>query len=794
MGPTSATYIIAFGIDNMLAISRKITVGSATAAVLCAFFAVGAVAQAQDPFAPPPAGGAAAAAGNVAAQPAQDLFGAQPAAAPAPGAAQGPAAPPPEAKLPLVIQQLRDSNPQTPKAILLAAQAALQFGDAAEAKRYLTQFLSAKFPADQLAAVPHQVGTSLLLRFAASESLQPEGKEVVRIVQEAAYARATDPAEIDKTILLLSNPALSVRQLALEKLGESGTHVVTPMVRVLADGNREAEHRYVRVALAHLAVSTELPLIGALDFPDEQVRAQIVAVLGRIRSRPAVMHLVRSAVDPAVAPELRQVAAASLQKIIGSAPDRYEAVRFLGQEIQSLLSGDLPYERGIDGQIEMWFWNDETKAVESRRLPPGDAALLLAVRLSADQAALNPESASARRMQLLTSLELGKVLRGIDQPLDMSENSTVGNALRSVPQQEQAQVLNAVLADALKLNRTPAIIAAAEVLGQLGDATVLTSAGAGESPLARALSHTDRRVRLTAALSILNLNPRMAFPGASRVLEPLASAIRTTGASRVLIGHPRGEEAQTLVAFVGSLGYEAEAVYTGRRLAELAMSGADYELILISDAIDAPPLADLVQWLRKDYRTAGIPVGIMARSEDLQAYRDAFAGDPLTTVFPRLYSTEVAAREVARVVASAGRNYVGNEERLAQARSSLAAIARLAESPEGFALWNLPRQEAALIEALDNPALSAAAAGVLGRLGTPSSQKALVDFASQHARALSDRQAAAAAFASAVKARGLNLTQREIVTQFDRYNASERQDAQTQAVLGSVLDAIENRE
>jgi hypothetical protein len=774
-------------IDNMFANSRQ-NVAAVWLAMWTCTIALATLAQAQDPFAPPAAEGAAQAPDDAAAPPARDPFGgAGPAAAP--DAENAPAAPPPEAKLPLVIQQLRDSNPQTPKAILQAASAALQFGEATEAKRYLTQFLGAKFPPDQLDDVPHQVGTALLLHFAKNETLQPEGKEVARIVQEAAYARATDAAEIDKTIKLLSDPSLSIRQLALEKLGESGTHVVTPMIRVLADNARQAEHRYVRVALAHLAASTEQPLIGALEIPDDQVRAQIVAVLGRMRARPAVMHLVRPAVDPAAPAPLREVAAASLQKIIGSAPDRYEAERFLNREIESLLAGDLPYEADVDGLIEMWSWNDETKAVESRKLPRPDAALLLAARLTADLAALNPESASARRMQLLTGLELAKVLRGIDQPLDMSEGTTGAAAI-----QAGSEVMNAVLADALKFNRTPAILAAAEVLGQIGDAEVLTTAGAAESPLARALKHTDRRVRLTAALAILKLNPRVAFPGASRLLDPLASAIRTTGTSRALIAHPRAEEAQTLVAFVGGLGFEAEAVYTGRRLAELATSGPDYELILISDAIDAPPVKELVQWLRKDYRTAGIPVGVMARTEDLQSLRYAFENDPLTTVFPRIHSNEVAAHEVARVVASAGRNYMSRDERLAQAHLALAAIGKLAMAPDGLTRWNLLRHESALIAALDNPALSAAAAGVLGRLGTPTSQKALVDFSSQHARALSDREAAAAAFAAAVKARGLHLTQQQIVTQFDRYNASERQDAQTQAVLGSVLDAIESKE
>jgi hypothetical protein len=351
--------------------------------------------------------------------------------------------------------------------------------------------------------------------------------------------------------------------------------------------------------------------------------------------------------------------------------------------------------------------------------------------------------------------------------------------------------MNQVLADAIQAGRVPAAIAAAEVLGRLGDGRVLTSSGPQESPLALALLHSDRRVRLAAAHAILELNPTASFPGSSRVLEALARAIRTTGSSLVLVGHPRGEEAQSLVGFMNDLGYEGEAAYTGRRLAELAMSGTDYEFILISDAIDGPPVKDLVQWLRKDYRTARIPVGVMARSDDLYELRYAFENDPLVLVFPRIYSTEVARTQVDNLLALAGRNHVRREERIAQAQAALAAIGRLARTREAFTFWNLLRREDAVIAALDNPALTAAAAEVLAQYGTPKSQTALVNFASQNARPLTDRRAAAAAFAAAVKSRGLNLTQQQILAQFDRYNASEKLDAGTQSVLESLLDAIE---
>jgi hypothetical protein len=740
-----------------------------------------AAADAQDPFAPQPGGAAPPAPAG------QDPFGGPATARPA--APKKPAALPAE-QVPLVLQQLRDSDPKTPETILRAAYAVLQYGRPDECKTYLTKFLDAKFADSELATVPHKVGSDLLMHLAREEKIQPEGKEVARLVQDAAYKKVTDPAEIEKTISLLSNPSLSIRQTALAKLAESGSHVVTPMLHVLADPSRESEHRFIRVALAHLATSTEAPLVGALDVQDEKLRAQIVAVLGRIRSKLATMHLVRPAVDPASSPELHEVAAASLAKIVGSVPDAYEAERYLTKEIESLLSGRLPYQSDPEGLVEMWFWNDSERAVQSRKLATGDAALLLASRLAADLAALEPQSDAARRMQLLTSLELAKVLGGLDRPLAEGDGAAAGpggNAFAAA----DPETMSAVLAEAIKRGRVPAIVAAAEVLGQRGDASVLTTGSAAESPLAQALTYPDRRARLTAALAIAQLSPKVAFPGASRALEPLAEAIRTAGVSRVLIGHPRGEEAQTLVGYMNKLGFEGEAAYTGRRVAELATRGADLELLLISDAIDAPPVKDLVQWLRRDYRTAHLPIGVMAQGENLDELRYAFEDDKYTLVFPRLYSTEVARNEIDKVAALAGRNRIGPEERIARAKAALAALDRLTQSHEGHSVWNILRDEGSIVMALDNAALSAAAAAVLGKLGTPKSQTALVDFASQNTRPLADRQAASAAFAASVQSHGLNLTQRQIATQFDRYNASERLDPQTQAVLGSILDAIE---
>ncbi|HEX5105455.1 MAG TPA: hypothetical protein VFV87_16670 [Pirellulaceae bacterium] len=758
-----------------------------------------ASASAQDPFAAPPAGGRPMPMGGEV-----DPF--------APGAARLGEAPPPvdtsdpTKREPLVIQQLRDSNPTRPAELMQVAQSAFQFGRPDETRRYLAKLLASMPAEDALAPLPGQFGDFLLL-LTREEQVQPEGKQAADLVLAAAQKQAQDPDRIDALIAQLSNDDLAVRQEALYELSKSGTHVVTPALRVLADASREKEHRFIRVALAHLKTSTELPLLGALDVPNDYLKAQVILILGRMGSGKALMHLVRYAVDPGVPAEVRDSALAALTKISGPIPDRYEAERYLAQQTARLLQGQIPYRADHENLVELWTWDESKREVVPRKLPIGDASVLLSTRTANDLYALQasgagesasggrqpPETAAdadaynrALRLKLLTNLELAKVLAGLGQPLPMGEGTAGGLAAAAGP-----QIVSQVLDDALENDRIPAAIAAAEVLGQLGDPFILLTKDGRASPLAGALIHTDRRVRLAAALAAIKLDPGESFPGAGRVAPALGWIAGTGGESLVLVGHPRGEDAQTLVGFANELGMGGQAAYIGRTLAEEAMANPDYELILISDAIDLPPVKELVQWLRRDYRTAQIPVGVMIRGETLDAARFAFRDDPYTTVFPRIHTTEAAAFELHRLQELAGRNLVGRDERIDQARTALAALAQLASKPSNFARFELLRQEPAVIQALNHPALTADAAAVLAAFATPKGQTALVDFASQHTRDLAQRQAAAAAFAAAVKNRGLLLTQTQIAQQYARYNASERLDKPTQDLLGSILDAIE---
>jgi hypothetical protein len=724
-------------------------------------------ASAQDPFgAPPPAAAPAAAAAD--AQPKS----AQPAATPAQ----------PD---PLPIRLLRDSNPTTPLDLLRAAELTLEFARPDETKRYLAKLLAAT-PTDETLAPLAGRFPDLLFRLAQQKDIQPEGKQAADLIRAAAQRIALDPQRMNSLIDRLSSPKLTDRQDALSQLAGAGPQVVPPMLRALADPARANEHHYLQAALVRLAGITELPLIAALETANDDLKAKIIAVLGHMKSTRATVTLVRPAVDPKASPIIRQAAAEALVRINGAAPDSYEAERYLVDQAARLLRGELPYHVDQDDLVELWSWDDANWQLVSTKLRKSDAAVLLAARAADDLYRLKPGDNAARRLMLLLRLGLAKSIAGLDKPLPMEAGTAGAFALQAGP-----QVTSQVLADALKHGRIAAALAAIEVLAAAGDASAVHTQSAAPSPLAEALVHSDRRVRLAAALAAVKLAPGGTFAGAGRISETLGWFAAAGGASSVLVGHPRGEDAQSLVGFMNALGYEGEAAYTGKALASRAFANPDFDFILISDAIDQPPVQELVQWLRRDFRTARAPIGVMARGERLTELREAFAGDPFTIVFPRLHSLETAAAEVAKLKAIAGRNYVGRDERITQAQAALAALATLAKEDETIAAYDLMRQEPVLIQALYNPALSERAAAVLALLGTPKSQTALVDFASQTTRPLADRQAAAAALAAAVNTRGLLLTQRQIAAQFDLGKTSQSLDQPSQELHAAILSTIQ---
>jgi hypothetical protein len=131
-------------------------------------------------------------------------------------------------------------------------------------------------------------------------------------------------------------------------------------------------------------------------------------------------------------------------------------------------------------------------------------------------------------------------------------------------------------------------------------------------------------------------------------------------------------------------------------------------------------------------------------------------------------------------------------QRAEQALNWLTQLLQLQSSAQGNLFHELRRNGHIAETTLSQPDLAGASLHLLEQLGTADSQLTLLDYASGKNLPLDSRQMAAKRFASSVNQYGILMTTDQIRSQYDRYNASQSEDRETQQVLGELLDVLES--
>jgi CheY-like chemotaxis protein len=483
---------------------------------------------------------------------------------------------------------------------------------------------------------------------------------------------------------------------------------------------------------------------------------------------------------------VREAAEEALGLIVGQTPTYVEATQFLYRRTLSHLNGEPAVHLNIDNQGELWHWDPSAKAAKPRRYDGADAAVAEANRLARELFALAPEQPEYLRLYLLCELDLAKIDGGVDQPLPRGTGSAFAR-VRQYP----ADVVEDVLMMALRQQRFAAAAGAIEVLGESGDWELLAASDGTPRRLAAALNHPDRRVRFAAVAAVMKLDPRASYPGSSYLAESLGYFASTVGSRRVLVAHPRSTEAQSLAGLLAELGYDADAATSGRAAFVMAQRHPDYEFALVSDSIQTPTVSELVGMFRQDGRLGRLPVGVMAAGEKLDRAASLASVEPLVEAFPRPVDSATLSLLIDRLRRGIGRSAITKDERLAHAAAALDWMLQLTENQTAYGFYDLAKQEPAVESALQTPELTGRAALVLGRIGSSRAQLGLLDLASNRARPILERRAAAAGFRDAVERRGIMLTRAEVLRQYERYNQSEAADRDTQQVLAAILDTIE---
>ncbi|MCO6453757.1 MAG: hypothetical protein J5I93_00435 [Pirellulaceae bacterium] len=685
-----------------------------------------------------------------------------------------------------VVQAIRDWNPQTAEQLTRAMQAMLDHGRPDEALQYLKRILAANPGVPELAKLNQEFGSAMFMRLRRDGRVQPEGQQLADRVLSAAQQWSQDPTRLAGLVRQLSDASAERRVAALTDLRSAGLAAVNPILAVLRDPARGSEHANLRQALVELGGAFAAPLLAVLESDDAALKSQIIEVLGRLESRAAIPLLIQPAVDGDEDSAVTEAAQQALRRIVGAMPTRLEARHFLEHEVRRLLELSAAPDR--TGSVEFWQWDAAGNQVVRLRVSAAEAAVVLAARLADDLFQLDSENADYRRLNLLANLEAAKRLGGLDQALAEGPGTAHAKAAAA-----GVAAVEDVLHEAIRQRSIGAAIGAAEVLGEIAGPELLSTSSASPSLLLDALRHPNRRLRYAAAMAIMKLNPQQRYAGSSFLVETLGNLASTTGQPRALVIHPREEFGQSLAGLLREVGYEADAVQTGHQALLAADRQPDYELVLISPEIDGPAYKEVVQLLRRNPRTASLPVGILARPEQLEAARQLADQDPLLRAFPRPHDAATIAFVIGDLLAVSPADRIPQETRQQQAAAALDALLTLARDPQRYGFYDLQRQQPQVEMALHQPALRERAAELLGLLGSPAAQRALVELASQHALPAEARQAAVQAFQHAVAERRLLLTTGEILRQYERYNQSATLDQATQQILGAILDVIESR-
>jgi len=712
--------------------------------------------------------------------------------APMPAAADAKDAPgkappaPPKPVDPAVITIL-ESNPTSPSDLVRSIDALLNLGAAEDAAKLFKKLAATPLTEQQRAALGRQFDAGIWFRFSQVKEFGPEGTKFVGSIMAALRKAQEDPNRTAQLVQALANPDASARDLAIADLVHVGRPAIGPLVAVLANPQHKAAQPGARAALVALGSQALEPLLAVLDDAGPELQAQIVAVLAQSNDPRAAEALLVESVAPGASPTVRQLAQQAVRRSFDEQPSQVQVAAQLIRQIDEYMKAERRLPVDQVNLSEMWRYDPKTGQLSSIRVPAEAAAAIHAAWLARRLRAVAPDSATAEQWRLLTNLHAAKMLGGLGQPL---KNGPGQPALARAVSRGSA-LIEPVLRQALAKNHVPAALAALEVLSETGDPSLLKPATSpAPHVLVKAANHPDRRIRLAAIETLVRLKPRHPLAGSSAVSQALLDFANFSGTRRAVVADPRGDRGHELAALLDQCGFTTSVASTGRQAFLDAVASTEVELVLIAMTVEHPDADELLRQLRRDPRTARLPVALIAKPDHLYRAEGIALGDPLTMAFVRPRDLPTMQERVASLEKLGGYNHVPHAERQQQAAKALTLLAELSDAGAP-SIFSLQGMDAAAEAGLYLPELAPAAIQVLARSRTSRSQKALVDLASAATQPLDVRQAAAAAFAESVKRHRIQLTIADIQQQARRYEESGSLDQPSQDVLWSLLETMQ---
>lgn len=703
----------------------------------------------------------------------------------------------------LVVRSIRRTNPQTPQQLAQAVAKLVAIESWGDAGLYLSRLNAAKLDDAQLFELYRQQGPNFFYTLHSIDELRPVAQTLARKVLSAAKRHSQTPERMNQLVEQLADPDINTRSAALSQLTRVGEPAYAAMLEAFAIEDEAKRKRIapgVRGGLRRIGdAGAEVFMAGATSGHAAIARESWNALA--TLDTPAANQLISVLyLAPDTPDSLRNMAATSIQKRYRYLPDPTTIKNQIMQSISRDLGGspggrsqpgtmgriDRVYAgSGVDERTELvWHFDAASKKFQSLPVTEAVAERLRVARLAKLMQELPAGDSRSNQLLQLSMLEAAKLKSG---PVAGVDTTALMNDLG----QPSSWQLDRLLRESLRRDLVPASIAVCELLKQSTDASVLNS-GQGRSALVDALLSGHRLIQVAALEAVAKLDPRSAWSGSSYAIDVASFMARSQGNGRVLAGTRLASDLTSFSGVISATGRRVKTVHSGHAFFNAAVGSPDWDLLVVTDNLMRPNYNQLIQSLRNDWRTKHVPIALAVSDiAQMPVARRLARNDPLLTIIELNYDPTIVARQLDRIQQRRSAWDQDDAGRVAQSAVATQWLADLSSEPDTYAFYNVHKFEDVIYNLLNTGDDVPGATGILSGLGTPMAQRKLLDFASQNGIAMEERRLAAEGFSKSVDQFGLLLTTSEIQRQYDRYNESEGQPAESTQLLGSLLDAVE---
>lgn len=657
------------------------------------------------------------------------------------------------------------------------------------AQLYLNKLVSQDLDDDTVLALRDKFGPAPFLRLTNVKELQTAARKLLDRTNAVVARRANDPQYAVELLHRLDSADAEQQAAAVVELRGLGVLAVPGLLRVLADPAQADHQPSAMTALVQVGDPAIPLLIGALQGPSDPTRANIITVLGHLRSPQAAPYLWHPAFAATEPLEVRVAARLALSRIFKVPESAVERIATDGTTSKLVKTAtqhfrhEAAWNTDGAGRVTLWTWSPEQMTVIPVQHTPEEASDIVGLALARQALTLAPDVRKVQALYLALAITGDVRQLGLDAPVPTGPGTAHDLALSVGP-----TVMLDVLALSLSAQRPETSIAALKVLDQVGSRSHLAGTDGKRSPILAALDYPDPRVQFAAARTILQFDPQNDFRGATRVVEVLKRTATAGHRPHAVVGEVSSGRGALIGGFLRDLGYEPLVYVTGREAFRAAAERGDVELIILHPNMIRWALSETLANLRADSRTAGIPVLIHGPGDLEQRLQPQLRNYRQVAFVSMAEQIPDFERQVEPVLKRIKYPPMTDAQRVALRREAIGWLAHIAAGRR-TRIFDLSSAESVLIDALTDVQVAGTALEALSEIPTAAVQQRIAELAFDGSVDAGLRRDAALRLAFHVQRFGLLLPREAIARAHEVWNDTA-QPAELRTALGGVIGSL----